>query len=135
MPKNGNWRLSNKKSKISKNSELRWKFKTESTFLIVTQWRMDDCCAHILTILYIMSVLITHRCKYNEIWCDCHTSERFSAIKPGLIHHFLHLKMPVPSQEYCSCCSFVWCVLSFDFAIWLWTFRFDFSSEFSIFVF
>ena len=54
----------------------------------------------------------------------------FSAIKPGSIHHFLHLKMPV----YDSCCPFVWCVLSFDFASWLGTFRFEFFSEFSIFV-
>ena len=23
--------------------------------------------------------------------------------EPGLIHHLLHLKMPVPSQEYDSC--------------------------------
>ena len=30
-----------------------------------------------------------------------------SAIKPGLIHHFLHLKMPVPGQEYDSSCPFV----------------------------
>ena len=36
----------------------------------------------------------------------CQT-ERVSAIKPGLIHHFLHLKMPVPSQEYDSSCPFV----------------------------
>ena len=42
--------------------------------------------------------------------------------------------MPVPSQEYNSCCPFVLCVLSLDFAIWLGTFRFEFSSEFSIFV-
>ena len=35
-------------------------------------------------------------------------NERFSAIKQGLIHHFLHLKMPVPSQEYDSCCPFVY---------------------------
>ena len=27
--------------------------------------------------------------------------------KAGLIHHFLHLKMPVPSQEYDSSCPFV----------------------------
>ena len=34
-------------------------------------------------------------------------SERFNAKKTGLIHHFLHLKMPVPSQEYDSSCPFV----------------------------
>ena len=33
-----------------------------------------------------------------------------------------------------ACCPFVWCVLSFDFAIWLGTIRFEFSSEFSILV-
>ena len=60
--------------------------------------------------------------------------ERFNAIKPGSIYHFLHLKMPVPSQEYDSCCPFVWCVLLFDFDIWLGNIRFEFSSEFSIFV-
>ena len=86
-----------------------------------------------LPILPSMSVLFTHRCQYNEIWCECHTSERFCAIKPGLIHHFLQKKMSVPSRQYDSCCPFVWCVLSFDFAIWLGTFHFEFSSEFSIF--
>ena len=67
----------------------------------------DDWCTHILTILFIVSVYLTHQCKYNGIWWDCHQSERVSAIKPGLIHHFLHLKMPVPSQEYDSSCPFV----------------------------
>ena len=52
--------------------------------------------------------------------------------KPGLIHHFLQQKMPVSSQEYDSCYLFVWCIWAFDFAIWLGTFRFEFSSEFSI---
>ena len=37
----------------------------------------------------------------------CQQSERFGAIKPGLIHYFLHLILPVPSQEYDSCCPFV----------------------------
>ena len=69
---------------------------------------------------------------YNGIWDDCHTRERFSAIKPGSIHQFLHLKIPI--REYGSCCPFVWCVLSFAFAIWLGTFRFEISSEFSTFV-
>ena len=81
-----------------------------------------------------MSVLFSHRCKYNGIWCDCHISERFNAITPGKIYHFLHLKMPLTSQEYDSCFPFVWSVLSFDFDIWLGTFCFEFSSEFSIFV-
>ena len=30
-----------------------------------------------------------------------------NAIKPGSVHHFLHFEMPVPSQEYDSCCPFV----------------------------
>ena len=34
------------------------------------------------------------------------TSERFAALKPGLIHHFLHLEIPIPTQEYDSCCMF-----------------------------
>ena len=42
--------------------------------------------------------------------------------------------MPVPSQEYDSCCPLVWCVFLFDFAIWLGTFRLEFFLEFSIFV-
>ena len=46
----------------------------------------------------------------------------------------IKMQLPVPRQEYDSCCPFVWCVLSFDFAIWLGTFRFEFSPEFSIFV-
>ena len=62
----------------------------------------------------------------------------FSALKPELIHHFLHLKMPVPIQEYDSSCPFIfWCVLSFDFTMWLWTFRLDYplSSVFLWFYF
>ena len=56
------------------------------------------------------------RYKYNGIWCDCHASERFSAIKPGIIHHYLHRKMSVTSQEYDSYCPFVWfCHLIRDF--------------------
>ena len=43
--------------------------------------------------------------------------------------------MPVPSQEYDSFYPFVWCVWTIDFAIWFGTFLFEFSSEFSIFVF
>ena len=38
--------------------------------------------------------------------------------------------MPVPTQEIDSCCPFVRCVLLFDFAIRLVTFRFEFSSEY-----
>ena len=82
----------------------------------------------------ICDLLLTHHFQYKGIWCQCRTSERLSAIKASLIHHFLQLRMPVPSQKYDSCCPFVWCVLSFDFAIWLGTFRFDFFSQFSIFV-
>ena len=65
----------------------------------------------------------------DGICCDCHRSVRFSAIKACSIHHFLHLKIPVPSQENDSCCPFVWCLLSFEFATCLGTFRFEFSSE------
>ena len=63
-------------------------------------------------------VLFMHRCQYNGIRCDCRTSERFSAINPGSIHHFLHKKTSVPSQEYDSCYLFVWCVRAIDFANW-----------------
>ena len=77
--------------------------------------------------LFIMSVLFTHHCKYNGIWCDCNTSERLGAINTGSIHHFNHLKMPVPSQEYLwQLLSIRLCVLSFDFAIWLGTFWLNF---------
>ena len=41
----------------------------------------------------------------------------FGAFSPCLIHHFLHLKMPVPNQKLC--------VLLFDFAICLRTFRLE----------
>ena len=54
--------------------------------------------------------------KSPIIWCDCHISERFSAIKPGSIHRFLHLEIPVQRQE-CDSCPIVWFVLSFNFAI------------------
>ena len=60
----------------------------------------------------------------------------YLAVEPGslTIHHFKHKKKPVPSQEYASCYPFVWFFRTFNFAIWLWTFRFEFLSEFSIFV-
>ena len=61
-----------------------------------------------------MNLWKSNHCKYNEIWWDCQQSERVSAIKPGLIHQFLHLKMPVPSQEYDNSCLFffdVFCYL------------------------
>ena len=38
--------------------------------------------------------------------------------------------MSVPIKDGDSCNLFVWCVLAFDFAIWLPTFRFEFSLEF-----
>ena len=44
------------------------------------------------------------------------------AIIPGLIHHFLHKKMPEPGQEYNSCLiclSFWFCHLIRDFLFWL----------------
>ena len=82
-----------------------------------SNWYCDTVMTAIPQILPLMSVLFTHRCKYNGIWSDCHASERFCAIKPGSIHHFLLLKILVPSQKYYSCCLFVWRVLSFDFAI------------------
>ena len=74
------------------------------------RWICYDCCINILTILFIMSVTFIHHCKYNWIWWDCHQSESFSALKPGLIHYFVHLKMPVPSEEYDSSCPFVFYV-------------------------
>ena len=46
---------------------------------------------------------------------------------------FLHRKMPVTIQEYNSVYPFVWCAWAFDFAIWLGTFLFEFSSRFSMF--
>ena len=82
----------------------------------------------------VCDILFRHCCQYNGIWFDCRTSERLNAIKPGSIYHFLHKRMPVPSQEYDSWYPFVWCVWAFDFAIWLGIFRFEFSSKFSIFV-
>ena len=67
-----------------------------------------DCDTVMITVslfwkkIPIMTVLFTHRNQYNGIWCDCLTGDRFSAIKLGSIHHFLHKKMPVLSQEYDS---------------------------------
>ena len=76
-----------------------------------------------------MSVLLTHRCKFNGIWCDCHTSERFN--RP-----FSTFENAFTKSGICQLLSIrlKMCVLSFDFAIWLGTFRFEFSLEFSIFV-
>ena len=59
-------------------------------------WHGDDCCTPIWKILPIMFVLFEHRCKYNVIWCDCHTSERISAIQSGChsFDVFDHLILP-----------------------------------------
>ena len=66
----------------------------------------------------------------NQNWMiECQSSGGFSAIKPGLIHHFLHKIMLVPSQENNSSYPFVWCVWAFDLAIWLGTFPFWFFLE------
>ena len=87
-----------------------------------------------MTILPIMSVLFTHRSKYNGIWYDCHTREMFSDIKTRFNPPFSTFENACTSQEYDSSCPIVWCVLSFDFAIWLRTFCFEFSSKFSVLV-
>ena len=81
----------------------------------------------IFWLFYLLSVLFTHHCKYNRIWWYCQQSERFSALKPGLVHHFLYLKMPVPSQEYDSSCPFVFdvfrrLILPCDYGISNWIF-------------
>ena len=48
------------------------------------------------------------RCSIYAIFINvCHYAECSSALKPGLIHHFLHLKMPLPSQKYDCCFPFV----------------------------
>ena len=100
-------------------------------------WNCDTVMAAVLLFwmfAYCVCVLFTHGCKYNETWCDCHTNERFSAIKPDSVRHFLHLKIYVQGWEYDSYCPFVRCVCSFDYAVWLGTFRFEFSSEFNVIV-
>ena len=71
---------------------------------------------HILTILFIMSFSSRITVNITEFDETILQSERFTAIKPDLIHHFLHLKMSLPSQEYESCCPFVFdvfCHLNF----------------------
>ena len=73
-----------------------------------------------------ISFLTAHRCKYNGIWCDCHTSGRLSAIKLGSIHHFLYLKMPIPNIR-------LMCFINWLFHL-IRDFRFEFSLTFSIFV-
>ena len=99
-------------------------------------WHNDDCCTHIVTILPIISVLFTHRCKLNGIWCDCHTSEGLSVVKPGSIHLFSTFEnASTNSGGIDSGCSFVWCVLSFDFAIWIGTYCFEFPRSFYDFTF
>ena len=85
-------------------------------FSFCSDWDFDTvitCCTSLLTILPLMSVLNTHRCKCG-IWYDYHTSERFSAKKPVSTDHFLNKKMPAESQEYDSY-PFVWYVCAFDF--------------------
>ena len=80
---------------------------------IITQWWL---IYPFLTFLPIMSVCSVHTSlsmQWNlmRLWCKLKV---LLAIKPGLVHHFLHQKMPVPSQEYDSCYPLFWCVCAFE---------------------
>lgn len=55
--------------------------------------------------------------------CYSHTSASCS-------YHFLHKKVPVPSQECYNCCPLIWCVGAFNFTFWLGTFRLGFFKFF-----
>ena len=92
-------------------------------------------CNPILTILPIMSVLFTHRCKNNGIWCDCHKSERFGATDKT------RFNPPFSTFENACTKSGIWQLLSIRlmcFILWychlIRDFPFLISSEFSIFV-
>ena len=86
---------------------------------------------------------VIHWCLFH-IWSSCNSPVFVLYLNMSLFNIFMMFKhqqtivtliqMPVPSQEYDSCCPFGGCVLLFNFAIWLGTFRIEFSSEFSMFV-
>ena len=87
-------------------------------------------------VLYNWHFYILCRCFVHIMTFDATVVQvrGLTSYKTGPIYRFLHKKMPVPCEEYDSCWLIVWCVSAFDFAILLVTFRFEFSSEISIFV-
>ena len=68
-------------------------------------------------------VLFTHRCQYNEIWCDCHINERVSLrlnqvwltifCKRKCLHQIRNMTVVIYSFDV------IW---AFDFANWWGTF-------------
>ena len=74
-----------------------------------------DSCTPIFTFFFIYYVcLFCSQIIVNIIKCNATVIQvrGLASIKtkPGLVHHFLHKKMPIPSQEYDSCYPFVLCV-------------------------
>ena len=53
-------------------------------FVLRQWWLLYPCFDY----LPIMSVLFTHRCKYNGIWCECHTVLGWCKLPTNTIHHY-----------------------------------------------
>ena len=45
--------------------------------MITRFWLLYPYCWHFY--LLCLFVMFNHRCQYNGMWCDCHTSERFAS--------------------------------------------------------
>ena len=66
---------------------------------------------------HFMSVCFVHT-SLSVYWNFMQLSYKWEvllAMKPGLTHHFLQKKMPVPSQKYDSCYPFDWCAWAIGF--------------------
>ena len=91
------------------NDKLVINTKGNKDLLFVTQCHYRAWIVHFSNYILVISLVcgVSPGLANNGIWWDCCKSDRFSAIKPGLIQYFLYLKMPVPSQAYDSSCPFV----------------------------
>lgn len=83
-------------------------------------------CTYIMNLMQCRILLHKNNIIHNNHLCDCQSYNRkgYLAIKPGLIHNFLHEKKSVPIQENESRYPFDWCVCDFYFMVWWRTFYF-----------
>ena len=93
-----------------------------------------DCCIPILTSTYhIMSVCFVHiDVNIIELYATFIQVRGLASYKTKFNQLFLPTKTYMPNQSYDGCYPFIWCVWAFEFAIFLCTFRLEFSSEFGI---
>ena len=78
-----------------------------------------------------------YECRSNGCGHECYRPMNFQVPASKYSILYRNIKANIKYMYYImylTTPSFVWCVWAFDFANWLGTFRFEFSSAFSIFV-